>query len=344
MIDKNNPIRVTGSFETLTPLHQSYPNGTKHSEGGKRLTICTRKVKLATGDIIPAYSGNAMRGRMRRTLAGHLLRYLDMTPGSLDIYVAHLLFVGGILTKAANLPAPEDVAEFRRLLPMYSLLGGNVRGVPVEGLTMFRDWICQVAGLPETLKTPDYDHPGKKHPAPKDTVGTASYVQSAGFLREHFLPDVFEKLNEELKKNTNGAQDDDKKGYRGSMPFEVEYVVPGMEFYGNIAAARMANEVELAALRLALETAFPATVEVILGGGAQHGFGVTRFEWYNLSDLPEPAIYLAFLDEHKKENAELLTGKRLITVKAEESPKGKKGKKGDSDAAIPENEESADDV
>lgn len=323
-----NGTRVFGSFQTLSPLVQSAPREF-NERAPQGAPIETRKWRVpVSGEaggqaaFIPVISGNSFRGRSRRAVAEDLCRTLGIEPKSMDPQVTHLIFVGGSLTKSVdNTLTPETRDDLRRLLPILSVFGGSVLGTMTEGLVSFGDWVAQVRETPEPCLIPDTDPEGL--PTAGNIVDLQRYVQAAGILEDIYSNAEIKGLSEQLKEQAGEGG-----GLRQSMPYGIESVVPGVTFRGWVAVDARAGEVERAALRKAIDLAFPpqdgSVREVFLGGGANRGYGLVRLEL----DLTEIAPDTRAYDEHlasvaAEAKAYLLSRKLVPTQKAKPEQKAK---------------------
>jgi len=83
---------------------------------------------------IPFYSGNSIRGILRRLGARHLLRSLDINEKELSTGLNHCLFRGGQLKRGESAKYDTDfICELRGKLPLLSLLGVAIHQQLIPG-------------------------------------------------------------------------------------------------------------------------------------------------------------------------------------------------------------------
>lgn len=317
----NVTTRVFGAFETQAPLMQSAP-GAWNERPPKGAPIRTRKWRVPVpADLqsgaevaeIPVISGNSFRGRSRRALAENLCVLLGMEPKTLDPQVAHLVFVGGAMTKSVkNTLTPDIRDELRNLLPILSIFGGSVLGSMTEGLTSFGDWVAQVRETPGPCLTPGVSR--DRLPEASNVIDLQRFVQAAGLLKDMYGRAEITELSELLKEQADG----EGSGLPESMPYGVEAVAAGTSFRGWVAIDARAGDVERAGMRKAIDLAFPplepnGTIrEVFLGGGGNRGYGVVRLDLDLTSVAPDTQAYDAHVRSVAEEARVYLQSRKLV--------------------------------
>lgn len=107
-----------------------------HGGETKGTTTLLRRESIPTADgidLVPVISGNAFRGKLRRT-GEELLRDALQLEGELPVAAAHALRNGGALAKTAAEPlSGSRRAELRALVPQIGVFGCAAGGTLIDG-------------------------------------------------------------------------------------------------------------------------------------------------------------------------------------------------------------------
>ena len=126
---------LSGTVRAVSPI--------SHGDGHLGTTTLIRTVKVVQPDgsvaNVPAVSGNAVRGRLRRISADMAWRHAGR-PGLTPAQV-RVLYQGGSLTKSQKRMPSEQVAVIRRVCPHLALFGWSGGGRIVEGRSKVREMI-----------------------------------------------------------------------------------------------------------------------------------------------------------------------------------------------------------
>ena len=311
--------RLWGTFETLSPLVQTSPGGSK--KDGKETLVWTRSWSFG-GANMPVVSGDSIRGKLRRTLTYDLLDRCGTDRKDVFLSVGQLLVVGGALGNLQNTLTSGAAAELRHLVPMLALLGGTPLGGWLPGRLMAGAWVAQ------TLDTPGPALRRDREGLPK---AEATFVEEnfakRGLLDESaWQEDEAGKLNLSTKVGSSS-----KRTASSAMPHAYRGVVPGTEFAGWVALRSYRgltdgdDEVQRSCLRWGLERAFQPGEEVVLGLRSASGYGIVRFAW-DLSSLPPVGLYEDFVAENAHEIGQYLRGEKLQPKVDKEKAEARKEK------------------
>lgn len=126
---------LSGTVRAVSPI--------SHGDGHLGTTTMVRTIRVVQpgGSVasVPAVSGNAVRGRLRRISADMAWRHAgmpDLTPAQFRV-----LYQGGSLTKSQKRLPSEQVAHIRRVNPHLALFGWSGGGRIVEGRSKIREMI-----------------------------------------------------------------------------------------------------------------------------------------------------------------------------------------------------------
>lgn len=120
-------------------------------------------VIVPDGDIldVPIYSGNAIRGMLRRAAALRVVDQIGVADGDLPVKALYLLFSGGYLEGTDYAYRVEDIRDLTRALPLLGLLGCSygARVLPGRVEVWRGEPVCrELAGLPGHTEHPAYRH------------------------------------------------------------------------------------------------------------------------------------------------------------------------------------------
>lgn len=236
-----------------------------------------RRMKiLVEGEVeeIPYYSGNSIRGILRRLGARHLLLALGIEEKELTVALNHALFRGGMLRRGESATYDTDfICTLRAKLPFLSLLGTAVHQHLVPG-KLFVGHAVPIAKETEDLTG-----------VPSD-VSVWDMMQMIMFTRRDDR-----KQKEKRKRRDEQAE---------QMIYKVEVMIPGVKLH-HYFVLNDADEVERACfMRLLAEFSKHSR----LGGNARIGFGKVKWSYV----VPEGATkpYDDFLAEKREEIREYL--------------------------------------
>ncbi|MHB1773205.1 MAG: hypothetical protein ACYCST_15965 [Acidimicrobiales bacterium] len=296
-------IEIKGAFQTLTALTQTYPPAVGAAKSNVVHTRTRRFLdKTGSGVEIPIYSGNGIRGLLRRALAFDFAERLGLDPVETTPTLAHTLWVGGRINKdAAKGLTSKQVEAVRSLVPPIGLFGGCAQGVMIQGSVSTSDWIAQSRETPECCRGAGIDEAGL--PGAASLVSEQGYVQNGNLLTEWFDQETLVSFGA-AKKNIDVDEGGSALGL--GMPYRVQEVSPGTTFCGSIVLHRWRHEtdemaaVRSSALRLAIETVLPEHGWCSLGLGRLKGSGQVDVSWGNLSDLGDGDEYASFVAENRE--------------------------------------------
>lgn len=125
-------------------------------------TALLRRMKIVqpdgTFELVPAISGNSLRGVLRR-IGEELLREVLDYDGLLPLHVAHLLRNGGSIVKSTAEPLTgRRLHEFRDLIPHVSVFGGAIGSSPISGCLRVGHVLPLIREATPALRY-EYEHP-----------------------------------------------------------------------------------------------------------------------------------------------------------------------------------------
>lgn len=217
-----------------------------------------REPFLVAGELleVPVYSGNAIRGMLRRAAALRLCSLLGVADRSLPTDTFYLLFSGGYLQGSSDYAhRVEETQRLRGLLPMIGLLGCSWGSRVLHGLVDVWRAVPVCRELADTAYLPP-----------------AVVEQVTGELGE--LPSVFDLLCEVSYTRRDDRTDD--LGGDGSpvqMRYSFEALVPGTRLHHGLVL-RSTDPLIRGCLADAVET---CSTWQSLGGRAAIGHG--RYTW-----------------------------------------------------------------
>lgn len=344
-MDINHELkRWWGNFTAMTPIMQTYPNGS-HQGPDKKNEIFTRTWNLGGGRI-PVISGDSFRGRLRRALAEDLLNRLGVTPGSIPVRVAHLLFVGGSLMSRDENTLDGRLAELRHLLPPFSLLGGTALGGFAQGRLCAGEWVAHSAQTPPGSMREGADVGDL--PDAEDLFVRQGYARNGRELYEMFSRDeIASGFTPPPAPATAGdstpatlptaptANDNTPAGGQLHMPHSYEAVAAGTVFSGTVALRSQYeltaedDAIQRACLRHGIEIIAPDGRETLIGARASCGWGVVRYEWEDLGDIAEDTSpYLDFVASNCDAIRKIIGNELVPTWKEKQSTSSRKAGSG----------------
>lgn len=234
--------------------------------------------------FLPVLSGNALRHRLVRAPGARSLVERLGLEQKLSMRQLNFLFHGGQLTEGGGREDTANTADFRRLFPLYRLLGGSLTNqilpgslIAERGVLVCRENLARLRGL-------------CPFEVPANIRGAEDFVEGWQYTRNDArttVPDLVPAAASDEKTNL--------------MPFSGQAVVPGAAFWHGFVLQNV-GELELGALMLSL--ALWRDSGGTIGGQASRGHGqldtVVRCE-------PETEIsgamraYVAHIDATKAE-------------------------------------------
>lgn len=197
---------------------------------------------------IPVLTGNSIRGRLRDSMALHLLNKLDI---KLSKDVFNIFFSGGNINGVMR-DDMEKAKQIRKHFPMISLLGGGLGDMIMSGklICSFAYPICQetemFTGISSFLSWHNLI----------DEIDFARVDNSKDDMLSVYLKDI-----EEQKTAKSSTQ----------MRFSVQYMAAGTEFSQDFIFLDRTTNLELGAFYAGMVQWFN---EPHLGGMAAKGFGL----------------------------------------------------------------------
>jgi hypothetical protein len=209
-------------------------------------TLFRRMQVLSTEDEIlelPFYAGNSLRGKMRDLLSDHFLKSLGLkankTRPPIALWFFHSLYAGGalkstdnstkkIIKKLGNNGAldPKAIYEFRKNVPMLSLLGAAIGNRILEGRIHVSDLrpVCKQWGFEDSeidvsdlftweFLTRREDH--EEHEDNSSMIANSEVLKAGTYLRggidiNNYISDL------EISVLITGIELLQKKGYLGA--------------------------------------------------------------------------------------------------------------------------------
>ena len=323
-------------LKTLSPLHHGYTepqllesiddNGDDSDD--KKTFRLVRQIRILLPDqeksgayyptTVPVLGGNAIRGRLRRALAYGTLGLLglnpqnpgDLTVPNLDKTAFHTLTSGGTLvsknTNSTSSPwvkFPLYRYECLQQWPLLSLFGFALQDfMQPSKLRISFGWPLIEALRPViSLDVDGALFPGvdaNKHwarIAPQDLiVGDRTHPHDLHYEYKHADDDV-------IAMPETSQADTKRKVERAGMVMAYQYVPINVPFGFRVSLINP-TDLEAAALRWALEQAFPFNQPIVFGGHSTTGMGlmkVTRHSGLDSETLADPAQYQAFIHDHR---------------------------------------------
>lgn len=238
---------------------------------------------------VPVVSGNSIRGNIRDILSLHLLDTLGVkvSPDCFD-----LLTSGGFLGKGSTGVNLDKEANFRRLLPMLSILGyslGNKMG----------------SGKLEI---------GKMQPCVKEISHILpEYADCQVSVHEIVQTEFYTRKDDKQTKGGDRISFDLGLQQSNQMMNEIETIKAGTKFTFRIVI-KDANDIEMSCIKYVLDR---MSNHFNIGGNSRIGLGAISFNLVNSVEITEEIKpidiseyssqpYLDFLSENKEEIAELL--------------------------------------
>lgn len=275
---------MNATFRLDAPLH----HGAFSDADTGNLSVL-RRIPIRVEDQIyniPAVSGNAIRGCLRRELMRHMLDDVGVLPSTIGpgayqrLYAA--LVNGGHLEGSEAAVKPEERASLRASIPALSVLGAALYSYMLSGRCEIGvAWlVCAETRAAGLVASRPY-----AVPAAEDHVREFSHVRHVD--RDAHDPEVSAVT---------------------PMPTTMETIIAGSELECRIMFDR-ATEIEASALSFGLSRIR------YLGGKRSAGLGVVSV---GMPGFPSPDVYLSWLAEHRDSVASALSdlAASMVTKKA----------------------------
>jgi hypothetical protein len=217
---------------------------------------------------VPVYSGNAMRGILRRLAMRDYLEKIDVLEEGITTKLYYMLFSGGALTSGSRYEEVGDKRKMREMCPPLALFGTAIGDQIPEGKMKVGQF------LPVCMETKDY-------------TGIESDLSFYDML-----DDVFYTRKDDLKSKEFNLSDDAKHDNPVQMKYEMQCLSAGTELVGSIVIEND-NEVDKACLTATLEKLKETPY---IGGKSATGHGYVDIEYESFSNA---RIYYDYLEENK---------------------------------------------
>ena len=117
-------IRVPGILTAISPIHHGGNEKTGSTIGFRRIDMITTQGIQE----VPVISGNAIKGKIRRTVMKDFMDRISYTPSSPRMH--HFLYAGGnleaVAAKDSGMINLELKRKVREMIPMISLFGSSI--------------------------------------------------------------------------------------------------------------------------------------------------------------------------------------------------------------------------
>ena len=220
---------------------------------------------------IPVFSGNALRGIIRRLLMQDMLERIGYGISSISQNVYYTLFSGGALKSGGGIDI-EFKQKLKENCPALVLLGSAFGNQMTEG-KMKVD-----ISKPVCSEMNDYN-------VNKSDIS----------IFDGMLSDVFHTRLDTLKSNLETTNDDCEEKQVVQMKYEAETLSAGTVLETGIYL-ECASELEVSCAEYALNLLKNFGY---IGGKSASGYGKIALEYNNSDDNGE--LYKNFVDEHKEE-------------------------------------------
>jgi hypothetical protein len=273
------------NFTTISPLSHG-----SDQKAGNATLFRRMQVLSDTGNVLnlPFYAGNAIRGEIRDLLADHFLESIGIgvnkTNPKITKWFFHIIYSGGGLASDS-----EASKAFSEKLGKF----GSSRA---EEIHLFRDTL------------PFFSLLGG---------GLGNRILSGRINISDFRPGCYEwgngakKVHELFEWQYLTRRDDfegHEEGENASMIANTECIKAGVKFYGGIDMSKHISYLEKAALGLGLEL---LQEKGYIGADNRRGFGKIKVE---LTNCPEPKLYLDFLKDKKDEILKYLNELNVFAI------------------------------
>lgn len=305
------PRALRTVWTTIGPLSRGADSKTGNvTMFGRELAINPLTGKRA---YVPLFSGNSVRGMMRDQIMGRWLGLLGVKTTDLPPFRAHALLSGGHVDKGADgAKVNNEVrSRVRGVCPPWDLVAGCIEQQIMSGRARVNDAIivCQETAW----QTYGAVNPGVPLLEWAESLPEACMMTTMRLETHHKHAEIPESDGDQMLVNIEVIP----KGCQLMHSFQL-WGIDGVE---PVTQACFADWLE----------DFRAIGYV--GAKNAHGMGGIAFDPYlpgpGTPELPDPAIYLDFVEKHKQEAIDWLMSPKASTdaVPSAAKPKVKRGKK-----------------
>lgn len=221
---------------------------------------------------IPVFSGNALRGQLRRLAMSEYLDRIGISDEGISLKLYYLLFTGGALTGGSRFTEIGQKREMRKMCPPLSLFGSAIGDQIPEGK-------LKVGILKPVCKETAAYTGIESELSIYDMIGETFYVRS----------DSLKYTNSNININ-----DEEKHKNPVQMKYEMQGLSIGTRLTGYLCIEN-SNEVEEACLNSIMDR---FKEKPFIGGKSGTGHGEVKIDWKNSNDVN---IYYDYLEENKEE-------------------------------------------
>ena len=318
------------SFRTVWTLTSPMAHGADEKSGNVNLFRRHRVVDALTGShaYVPFMAGNAVRGMMRDMVMGRWLGLLGLKASDIPPARAHALLAGGNVEQGVDTGNVRvDVRKrARALCPPWDLLGGCTDQQIMAGRARIHDavLVCR-------------ENAWQVHQAlGVETKALDEWAET--------LPEAAELT--QLRLGTRHAHRELEDSGGSQMIFNVELLLSGAQMVHSFQVFSLDGVDQVTASCLAdLLEDFGA--HGVVGAQNARGMGLIAFNPYEpgpgTPELPDPTIYLEYVDAHRDEMIEWAMMRGEPDAPARASGKGGRGgKKGPPPPRATAEEQAAD--
>lgn len=268
-------LRFSGVVTALSPISHLGSQRT-----GTVTTLNRQKFIQPDGSVedVPIISGNSFRGQLRDSGMRFMLEAIGLR---VDLPVFHLLFSGGILTRADTSTINVRTGDYRRLrelVPLLSVFGGAVAGQIMAGKLDVGQFLPICAETAHLL--PDGALPAEgTMPSVYDYLGIVEFTRTDDSKQETYrhlmAPTVVALLEGESVPGEDGPATQ-------QMRYGTEVFGSGTRFWHEMALRNVTN-LEREAFFSALQV---FSERPVLGGKGAIGLGRVRFAYEQMTIEP----------------------------------------------------------
>lgn len=216
---------------------------------------------------VPVFSGNAMRGILRRVAMKDYLNHLGVEKVNDKVFYA--LFCGGSLTGGSRYNDIEKKQLMRKMCPPLSIFGTALGDQIHEG----------------KLKSGIFKPICRELEAYTDVGSDISFYD--------MLQDVFYTRRDDLKSTSHNLRvDETERDNPVQMKYEMQCLSAGSELIGNLVL-ELGTDVEKSCLQSIL---YNFESKPYIGGKSATGHGEVKVDYKKISDKQ---LYYDYLDENK---------------------------------------------
>jgi CRISPR/Cas system CSM-associated protein Csm3 (group 7 of RAMP superfamily) len=242
--------KIIGKITALEPISHIGSSKSVDSLFNREKMFITTKSGISKVIEIPVFSGNGLRGVLRRRAGYRLLELIGIQKENLSESMQHLIFSGGMLKKGAGggIIDTSFISKIRSNLPIISLFGS------VAGQQMIASKLEVGQLIPISCQT-------------QNRTGIESEISIYSLLDERPAT-----RRDDMEDKPKGNNDDDQKQ---QMRYTHEVLIAGTEFY-HYFTLKNCNELETGAFwsTLAEFSKYPK-----IGGLGSRGFGMIKMDY-----------------------------------------------------------------